>query len=56
MKATKQQWSLKHPPQKTETAVHIHVLFTLVIFALTTAFRLLSEQLDQARQPRGWQR
>lgn len=56
MKATKQQWSLQHPPQKTEAAVHVHVLFTLAIFALTTAFRLLTEQLDHAREPRGWQR
>lgn len=37
IKAGKQAWTLKHPPQKTERAVQVHVLFTLVLFALATA-------------------
>ena len=46
IKESKQQWSLKHPPQKTARAVHVHVLFTLLMFALATAYRLQCEQDD----------
>ncbi len=34
---SKQQWSLQHPPQKTARAVRVHVMFTLLRFALATA-------------------
>ena len=40
IKEAKQQWELGHPPQKTERAVRVHVLFTLLMFALATAYRL----------------
>jgi hypothetical protein len=40
IKESKQQWSLKHPPQKTARAVRVHVMFTLLMFALATAYRL----------------
>jgi hypothetical protein len=56
MKETKQQWSLKHPPQKTARAVRVHVLFTLLMFALATAYRLQREQVEAGADPIGWQR
>jgi Transposase DDE domain len=56
IKESKQQWSLKHPPQKTARAVHVHVLFTLLMFALATAYRLQAEQDDLGKEPVGWQR
>jgi hypothetical protein len=56
IKESKQQWSLKHPPQKTARAVHVHVLFTLLLFALGTAYRLQCEQEAIGREPVGWQR
>jgi hypothetical protein len=56
IKESKQQWSLKHPPQQTARAVHIHVIFTLLMFALATAYRLQAEQDDLGKEPVGWQR
>jgi hypothetical protein len=56
IKESKQQWSLKHPPQKTARAVRVHVLFTLLLFALATAYRLQCEQADTGGEPLGWQR
>jgi uncharacterized RmlC-like cupin family protein len=56
IKESKQQWSLKHPPQKTARAVHVHVLFTLLMFALVTAYRLHAEQDDLGKESVGWQR
>jgi hypothetical protein len=56
IKESKQQWSLKHPPQKTARAVHVHVLFTLLMFALATAYRLQCEREETGREPIGWQR
>jgi Transposase DDE domain len=56
IKESKQPWSLKHPPQKTARAVHVHVLFTLLLFALGTAYRLQCEQEATGREPVGWQR
>ena len=53
---SKQQWRLKHPPQKTARAVHVHVLFTLLMFALATAYRLQCERTDPRDEPVGWQR
>ena len=56
IKESKQQWSLKHPPQKTARAVRVHVVFTLLMFALATAYRLQCEQEEMGAEPVGWQR
>jgi hypothetical protein len=56
IKESKQQWSLKHPPQKTARAARVHVLFTLLMFALATAYRLQCEQEESGGEPVGWQR
>jgi Transposase DDE domain len=56
IKESKQQWRLKHPPQKTARAVRVHVMFTLLMFALATAYRLQGEQADTGDEPLGWQR
>lgn len=56
IKESKPQWSLKHPPQKTERAVRVHVLCSLLMFALATAYRLQCEQADTGGEPVGWQR
>jgi hypothetical protein len=46
IKESKQPWTLKHPPQKTARAVRVHVIFTVLMFALATAYRLQAEQDD----------
>ena len=56
LKESKQQWSLQHPPQKTARAVRVHVLFTLLLFALATAYRRQCEQEAVGGGPVGWQR
>jgi Transposase DDE domain len=56
IKATKQQWALGHPPQKHDRAVRVHVMFTLLMFALATAYRLKCEQEAMGGEPVGWQR
>jgi hypothetical protein len=56
MKATKQPWDLSHPPQKNARAVRVHVLFTLLLFALATAYRLPCERETRGKEPVGWQR
>jgi len=56
IKEAKQQWDLKHPPQKTARAVRVHVLFTLLLFALATGYRLQGEQAARGEEPVGWQR
>ena len=56
IKETKQQWELGHPPQKTARAVRVHVMFTLLMFALATAYRLQCERKAMGREPVGWQR
>jgi Transposase DDE domain len=56
IKEAKQQWDLKHPPQKTARAVRVHVMFTLLMFALATAYRLRGEQAALGEEPVGWQR
>jgi hypothetical protein len=56
IKAAKQQWELGHPPQKTARAVRVHVVFTLLMFALATAYRLQCEQEATGNEPVGWQR
>jgi hypothetical protein len=56
LKESQQPWSLKHPPQKTARAVRVHVLFTVLMFALATAYRLQAEPDDLGKAPVGWQR
>jgi hypothetical protein len=56
IKEAKQQWDLGHPPQKTDRAVWVHVLFTLLMFALATAYRLQYERKASGEEPVGWQR
>jgi len=56
IKEAKQQWDLGHPPQKSERAVRVHVMFTLVMFALATAYRLPCEREAIGGEPVGWQR
>lgn len=54
MKASKQQGRVTHPPQKPARGVH--VLFTLLLFALATAYRLPCEHVEAGAEPIGWQR
>jgi hypothetical protein len=56
MKAAKPPWELGHPPQKTARAVRVHVVFTVLMFALATAYRLQGEQAATGGEPVGWQR
>jgi hypothetical protein len=56
IKEAKQQWDLGHPPQKTERAMRVHVMFTLLLFALATAYRLQCEREAAGGEPVGWQR
>jgi hypothetical protein len=56
IKAAKQQWELGHPPQKNERAVRVHVVFTVLLFALATAYRLQCEREALGGEPVGWQR
>jgi len=56
IKEAKQPWALGHPPQKTEGAVRVHVMFTLLMFALATAYRLPCEREATGGEPVGWQR
>jgi hypothetical protein len=48
--------SVKHPPQKTARAVRVHAIFTVLLVALATAYRLRREQADTGSEPVGWQR
>jgi hypothetical protein len=56
IKAAKQPWELGHPPQKTERAMPVHVMCTLLRFALATAYRLPCEREATAGEAVGWQR
>jgi hypothetical protein len=56
IKEAKQQWELGHPPQKTERAMQVHVMFTLLMFALATAYRLQCQREATAGEAVGWQR
>jgi hypothetical protein len=56
IKEAKQQWDLGHPPQKTGRAVRVHVVFTLLMFALATAYRLQCEQEATGGELVGWMR
>jgi hypothetical protein len=52
----KQPWELGHPPQKSARAVRVHVVFTMLMFALATAYRLQGEQAATGGESVGWQR
>lgn len=41
-------WMLEHAPQKNEKAVIVHVVFTLAVMALATAYRLWSRRQELA--------
>jgi hypothetical protein len=56
IKEAKQQWDLGHPPQKTDRGVRVHVVLTLLMFALATAYRLQCEREATGGEPVGWQR
>jgi hypothetical protein len=55
IKEAKQQWDLGHPPQKPDRAVRVHVMFTLLMFSLATAYRLECEREARGGEPVGWQ-
>jgi hypothetical protein len=55
-KEAKQQWTLGHPPQKTDWAVRVHVIFTLLVFALAMAYQLQCEREAMGGEPVGGQR
>jgi hypothetical protein len=55
-KEAKQPWELGHPPQKTERAVRVPVVFTLLRFALATAYRLPREREATGGESVGWPR
>lgn len=38
-KESKSGWHIAHSPQKTEAAITVHMFFTLMVFALTNAYR-----------------
>jgi hypothetical protein len=56
IKEAKQQWDLGHPPQKSARAVRVHVMLTLLMFALATAYRWQYEKAALREEPVGWQR
>jgi hypothetical protein len=56
IKEAKQQWELGHPPQKNDRAVRVHVVFTLLMFALATVYRLQCEREAMGGEAVGWQR
>jgi hypothetical protein len=56
IKEAKQQWDLGHPPQKSDRAVRVHVVLTLLMFALATAYRLQCAREATGGEPVGWQR
>ena len=46
----KHPWHLKNSPQKNEAGVVVHVFFTLMVMALTTAYRLESQREEETDQ------
>lgn len=55
IKEAQQPWDLGHPPQQTARAVRVHVMFTLLMFALATAYRLPCEREARGQEAVGWQ-
>jgi hypothetical protein len=56
IKEATQQRDLGHPPQKTGRAVRVHVVFTVLMFALATAYRVQCAQEATRGEPVGWMR
>jgi hypothetical protein len=56
LKATTQPWDRGHPPQKHARAVRVHVVCTLRMCALATAYRRPCAREDRGGDPVGWQR
>jgi len=56
IKAAKQPWDLGHPPQNTGRAVRVHVVCTVRMCAVATAYRLPCEQEATGGEPVGWRR
>jgi hypothetical protein len=56
IKEAKPPGNLGHPPPKTERAVRGPVLFTRLMCALATAYRLPCAREDRGGEPVGWQR
>ena len=56
LKAGQPPWDVGHPPQTTERAVQVHVVFTRLMFALATASRLPCEREAMGDEPVGWPR
>jgi hypothetical protein len=48
----KQDWHLKHPPKKTAHAFKVYVYLTLMMIALTTAFRQFKIK-EEEKQKKG---
>lgn len=46
----KQHWSLTHPPKRTAKGMKIHIIFTMMVIALTTAFRNYKTKEEKAEQ------
>lgn len=47
-KESKGGWHIAHSPQKTEEAVTVHIFFTLMVFALTNAYRQWCKDQDSS--------
>ena len=47
MKESKQGWFIKHAPKKTFQALGVHCFFTLMVFALTNAYRDYKRQQEE---------
>jgi hypothetical protein len=56
IKEAKPPWALGPPPQKNARAVRVHVVCTLLMFALATASRLECAREARGGEPVGWQR
>ena len=56
MKEATPPWELGHPPQNSARAVRGHVVFTRLMLALATAYRLQGEPAATGGEPVGWQR
>jgi hypothetical protein len=54
IKEAEQPWDLGDPPQKTERAVLVHIVFTVLMCALATAYRLPCEPEATGGEPVGW--
>ena len=55
IKESPQPWSLRHSPQNTARAMRVHVVLTLLLFGLATAYRLRCEAVAAGTEPVGWQ-